>query len=401
MSAERRAFYQFHAALMEPWDGPALIAFTDGSVDRRGARPQRPAARPVLGDQRRPGRAGQRGRRARHRPRRPWSARAGCSPAASSWPTPWPAGSSKTRRSRRPWPPSTRTRTGCTPAWFTSTTCPDRDRPLPDSADLITSQRMHGYTEEELRVILAPMARAGAEPVGSMGTDTPLAVLSNRPRLVFDYFTPAVRPGDEPAAGRDQGRARHLARHHHRSRAEPAGTESGLLPPDRAALPGDQRQDLAKLVHINDDGNLPGLGSHVVDGRYDPRGGGDGLRARLAEICAEVSAAIGPAPGSSSSPTAARARRRRIRPDPVAAADRGGAPSPDPGEVTDPGRAGRRGRGRARVPSRGAARRVRRRGGQPLPGRRVGPGPGAPRPAGGRIGEGPRPTCSRPSTRAC
>ena len=52
-------------------------------------------------------------------------------------------------------------------------------------------------------------------------------------------------------------------------------------------------QDLAKLVHINDEGNLPGLASHVVDGRYDPRGGGDGLRARLAEICAEVSAAIG------------------------------------------------------------------------------------------------------------
>ena len=52
-------------------------------------------------------------------------------------------------------------------------------------------------------------------------------------------------------------------------------------------------QDLAKLVHINEEGNLPGLGSHVVDGRYDPRGGGDGLRARLAEICAEVSAAIG------------------------------------------------------------------------------------------------------------
>ena len=67
MTPERRAFYQFHAALMEPWDGPALIAFTDGSVigavlDRNGLRPG-----PVLGDQRRPGRAGQRGRRARHR----------------------------------------------------------------------------------------------------------------------------------------------------------------------------------------------------------------------------------------------------------------------------------------------------------------------------------------------
>src|SRR6516165_8090774 len=59
----------------------------------------------------------------------------------------------------------------------------------PPGEDTITLQRMHGYTEEELRVILAPMARTGAEPIGSMGTDTPLAVLSDRPRLVFDYFT--------------------------------------------------------------------------------------------------------------------------------------------------------------------------------------------------------------------
>ena len=50
--------------------------------------------------------------------------------------------------------------------------------------------------------------------------------------------------------------------------------------------------DLAKIVHINDDGNLPGFASYLVDGRYDPRGGGEGLSARLAEICAEVSAAI-------------------------------------------------------------------------------------------------------------
>ena len=48
---------------------------------------------------------------------------------------------------------------------------------------------MFGYTEEELRVLLAPMARTGAEPIGSMGTDTPVAVLSDRPRLLFDYFS--------------------------------------------------------------------------------------------------------------------------------------------------------------------------------------------------------------------
>ena len=67
MSAEKRAFYRFHSSLMEPWDGPASIAFTDGTVDRRGARPQRPAPEPLLGHRRRPRDHGERGRRARHR----------------------------------------------------------------------------------------------------------------------------------------------------------------------------------------------------------------------------------------------------------------------------------------------------------------------------------------------
>src|SRR4029077_17243123 len=71
---------------------------------------------------------------------------------------------------------------------------PDRPRPEgPEEAEraisLLAQQRMQGCTGGELRVIRAPMARAGAEPIGSMGTDTPVAVLSGRPRLMFDYFT--------------------------------------------------------------------------------------------------------------------------------------------------------------------------------------------------------------------
>ena len=65
---------------------------------------------------------------------------------------------------------------------------PDRARQLPDSRVLLVQQQLFGYTEEELRVLLAPMARSGAEPLGSMGTDTPLAVLSDRPRQLYDYF---------------------------------------------------------------------------------------------------------------------------------------------------------------------------------------------------------------------
>ena len=344
MTPERRAFYQFHAALMEPWDGPALIAFTDGSVigavlDRNGLRPGRywvtsdglvvlASEVGVLDID--PATRGQEGPPAA-RPRLPGRHRR-------------PAGSWRTRRSRRPSPPSTRTRTGCTPGCIHLDDLPDRGSarvPDPDDRRTLdsTRQRMHGYTEEELRVILAPMARAGAEPVGSMGTDTPVAVLSDRPRLVFDYFTQLFAQVTNPPL--DAIREELVT-----SLGTTTGPEQNLLEPGPASCrqivlpyPVISDNDLAKIVHINDDGNLPGFASHVVDGRYDPRGGGEGLRARLAEICAEVSAAIAAGARliilSDRGPSGARpaltgtAPSRGQRPDPVAAADRGGAPPPD------------------------------------------------------------------------
>jgi glutamate synthase (NADPH/NADH) large chain len=160
------------------------------------------------------------------------------------------------------------------------------------NTDLLAQQRMHGYTEEELRVILAPMGRAGAEPIGSMGTDTPVAVLSGRPRLMFDYFTQLFAQVTNPPL--DAIREELVT-----SLGTITGPEQNLLHPIPASCrqivlpyPVINDNDLAKIVHINDEGNLPGFASHVVDGRYDPAGGGEGLRARLADICAEVSAAI-------------------------------------------------------------------------------------------------------------
>ena len=151
---------------------------------------------------------------------------------------------------------------------------------------------MHGYTEEELRVILAPMARAGTEPIGSMGTDTPVPVLSGQPRLMFDYFTQLFAQVTNPPL--DAIREELVT-----SLGTITGPEQNLLEPIPASCrqivlpyPVISDNDLAKIVHINDEGNLPGLASHVVDGRYDPAGGGEGLRARLKVICAEVSAAI-------------------------------------------------------------------------------------------------------------
>ena len=295
MPAERRAFYQFHAALMEPWDGPALIAFTDGSVigavlDRNGLRPGRywvtrdglvvlasevgvldidPAT--VV-------------RKGRLQPGRIFLADTVAGRIVEDEEV------KADLAAEHPYE-----------AWLHAglvhlDDLPDRpqgDRPQREDTDLITSQRMHGYTEEELRVILTPMARSGAEPIGSMGTDTPLAVLSSRPRLVFDYFSQLFAQVTNPPL--DAIREELVT-----SLGTTTGPEQNLLEPSPASCrqivlpyPVIGAQDLAKLVHINDEGNLPGLASHVVDGRYDPRGGGSGLRARLAEICAEVSAAIG------------------------------------------------------------------------------------------------------------
>src|SRR5215510_8043951 len=149
-----------------------------------------------------------------------------------------------------------------------------------------------GYTERERRVLLAPMARVGAEPIGSMGTDTPVAVLSGRPRLIFDYFTQLFAQVTNPPL--DAIREELVT-----SLATSTGPEQNLLEPGPAScrqivLPypviGDS--DLTKIIHINDDRDLPGFAAHVVDGRFRVAGGGAALRERLAGICAEVSGAI-------------------------------------------------------------------------------------------------------------
>jgi glutamate synthase (NADPH) large chain len=292
MTPERRAFYQFHAALMEPWDGPALIAFTDGSVigavlDRNGLRPGRywvtSDGLVVL--------ASEVGvldidpatvvRKGRLQPGRIFLADTATGRIVEDEEV---KASLAAEHPYESWLHAGLVHLDDLP-----------DRPLPDRPappDLVTLQRVHGYTEEELRVILAPMARAGTEPIGSMGTDTPLAVLSDKPRLIFDYFTQLFAQVTNPPL--DAIREELVT-----SLGTVTGPEQNLLVPMPAScrqivLPypviGDQ--DLAKIVHINDEGNLPGLAAHVVDGRYDPRGGGDGLRARLTQICAEVSAAI-------------------------------------------------------------------------------------------------------------
>ncbi|HJY03238.1 MAG TPA: glutamate synthase central domain-containing protein, partial [Streptosporangiaceae bacterium] len=311
MTPERRAFYQFHASLMDPWDGPALIAFTDGSVigavlDRNGLRPGRywvtsdglvvlasevgvldidPAT--VI-------------RKGRLQPGRIFLADTATGrivedeevKAALAAEHPYEAWLHAGLVHLDDLPDRAPIPAQRTESWVSPRS--NEVNPGFHSAgeSLAMLQRMHGYTEEELRVILAPMARAGSEPIGSMGTDTPLAVLSDKPRLIFDYFTQLFAQVTNPPL--DAIREELVT-----SLGTVTGPEQNLLEPIPAScrqivlpFPVINDNDLAKIVHINDEGNLPGLASHVVDGRYDPRGGGDGLRARLADICAEVSAAI-------------------------------------------------------------------------------------------------------------
>jgi glutamate synthase (NADPH/NADH) large chain len=291
MPADLRAFYRFHSSLMEPWDGPALIAFTDGTLagavlDRNGLRPGRfwvtddglvvlasevgvldiDPARIVRKGRLQPGKiflvdtaAG--------RIVEDEEVKAGL--AAEQPYDDW-----------------------LHAGLLHLDDLPDRDRELPDSAELATMQRMFGYSEEDRRVVLGPMAMTGAEPIGSMGDDTPLAVLADKPQLVFDFFTQQFAQVTNPPL--DAIREEVVT-----SLSSTTGPEYNILAPGPASCrqivlpyPVISESDLAKIIHINEDRDLPGFAAHVVDGRYVASGGGAALRQRLDEIRAEVSAAI-------------------------------------------------------------------------------------------------------------
>ncbi|HNM97378.1 MAG TPA: glutamate synthase-related protein, partial [Marmoricola sp.] len=168
----------------------------------------------------------------------------------------------------------------------------DREHIIHSHASVTRRQQIFGYTEEELRVILAPMANTGYEPIGSMGTDSPVAVLSKRPRLLFDYFAQLFAQVTNPPL--DAIREELVT-----SLYGSIGPEENLLHPTPAScrqislpFPVIDNDELAKIRHINRDGDMPGYMTHVARGLYDVSGGGAALAARLDELCAEVSEAI-------------------------------------------------------------------------------------------------------------
>jgi glutamate synthase (NADPH/NADH) large chain len=292
MGPQLRAFYQFHASMMEPWDGPACVAFTDGTVigavlDRNGLRPGRywvtddglvvlASEVGVLDID--PGSVVRKGRL---QPGRIFLADTGQGRIIED------AEVKTALAARHPYAD-----------WLHAGLLHLNDLPAgppapgPDRPDLVTQQRMFGYTEEELRVLLAPMASTGAEPIGSMGTDTPVAALSARPRLIFDYFTQLFAQVTNPPL--DAIREELVT-----SLASATGPEQNLLEPGPASCrqimlpyPVISDDELSKIIHINAAGDLPGFAAYVVDGRYRVSEGGHGLRRRLDELCAKVSAAI-------------------------------------------------------------------------------------------------------------
>ena len=356
--------------------------------DRRGAGPQRPAARAVLGHRRRAGGARLRGRRAGHpRPRRSCR-RAGCSRAGCSWPTWASTGSSPTTRSRHSLAAAAPYGEWLVAGRILLSDLPEREHVVHTHASVTRRQQVFGYTEEELRLILAPMATGGAEPIGSMGTDTPIAALSDKPRLLFDYFSQLFAQVTNPPL--DAIREELVT-----SLYNTIGPERNLLDPGPAScrrlvlpFPVLDNDALAKIVNDQPRGRPARLRqTYVARGLYEVGGGADGAdrQARRA-----LRRDLGGDRGRRPDHRAVRpALQRRARADPVAAVHRGGAPPPGPGEVPHPGRSGGRGRRRPRGAPRRAADRLRRGGGQPVPGHRVRRGPG---PARGlhqrRAGEG-------------
>jgi len=188
MDLDRRGFCEFHGAMMEPWDGPALVAFTDGRViggtlDRNGLRPARWLVTEddlvVLASEAgalelNPERIVEKGR---IQPGQMFlvDTRAGR--------VMHDAEIKRDLASRKPYR-----------AWVAANRVGLDELPEPlgvahtEHDDLVRRQAAFGYTAEELNMILAPMATTGDEPVGSMGNDTPLAVLSHEPQLLFNYF---------------------------------------------------------------------------------------------------------------------------------------------------------------------------------------------------------------------
>src|SRR5262245_52642279 len=295
MTEEKRAFYEYHSCLMEAWDGPASIAFTDGVrigavLDRNGLRPSRyyvtkddlvimasevgvldiPAESVLLKGRLQPGRMllvdTDQGRivgddELKHE--------------------------ISTQHPYRKWLRDNRVRLD---------ELPD---PLsiypPDHETILSRQEVFGYTKEDLSIIMGPMARAGNEALGSMGSDTPLAVLSERPQLLYSYFKQLFAQVTNPPV--DAFREELIM-----SSDTTIGPEANMLEPTpecarqiKMKSPILSNEDLERLRRLDGSGKRwgsRGFKSITLRMLYRVADGGAGLRRATDELCGIASDSI-------------------------------------------------------------------------------------------------------------
>jgi glutamate synthase (NADPH/NADH) large chain len=289
MDPARRAFYEYHSSMMEPWDGPAAICFTDGSLvgatlDRNGLRPGRFLVTDdgliVVGSEIGvhdvdPAKIVQKGRL------QPGKMLLVDTVAGRIISDDEIKGELASSGPWREWIDDSR---------IDLEDLPEREHIVHTSSSVARRQRTFGYTEEELRIQLAPMARTGAEPLGAMGSDTPIAVLAKRPRLLFDYFVQQFAQVTNPPL--DSIREEVVT-----SLKLGIGPERNLLSatPEHAQqvvldFPVIDNDQLAKIQHIrHSDGNRATV---TLKGLYRVDNGPKAMETRLQELCAEVDEAI-------------------------------------------------------------------------------------------------------------
>jgi glutamate synthase (ferredoxin) len=288
MGPELKAFYEYHSALMEPWDGPASIAFTDGTLigavlDRNGLRPSRyyvtkddmvvmssevgvldiPDENILVKERLHPGRIflvdTSKGRI---------------------------VSDDEIKRELASALPYGR--------WLAEHLVDIEDLPAapylppPSHETVMRRQLIFGYTQEDLRLLLAPMATNGEEAIGSMGTDAALAVLSDKPRLLYDYFAQVFAQVTNPPL--DAIREELVT-----TMGSTVGPEGNLLDPRpescrqiKIEYPVIDNVQTAKLRHVYE----PGFKSTTLPMLFDPRRGGAGLQESLEHLKRQASAAV-------------------------------------------------------------------------------------------------------------
>ncbi|HSE32085.1 MAG TPA: glutamate synthase large subunit [Pyrinomonadaceae bacterium] len=296
MSEEKKAFYEYHSCLMEPWDGPAAIAFTDGIrigavLDRNGLRPARyyvtkgglvvmasevgvvdvPPAEVLCKGRVQPGQMflvdTEIGRLVDDEELK--------RQVTSQYPYAQWLRDNQVSLEEFPRPSSA--------------------APLRNPSLLLQQQQAFGYTREELKLLITPMGVNGEEAVGSMGTDTPLAVLSERPQLLYNYFKQLFAQVTNPPV--DAIREELVM-----STDTNVGPEANMLEPTaecarqiRLPSPILTNEQLQKLRHVADTTRRktePKFRSITLPMLYEVDGGGRSLEAALVELCRQSADAI-------------------------------------------------------------------------------------------------------------